>query len=134
MNNINIYALTKLRVILNDNIYNTNNINELLELLKANTKCDIKSIDYINHSIIIHKDNYLENSLLTRQVCTCICKFLNSHKLDIEIAISEIKREDEKQEVSKVLNTILLGNYVHMIMNIMNISSPSTGSELIIKL
>lgn len=130
-NNINIYALTNLRVILNSKIYN-NNFNELLEIIKEDTKCIIDNIDYIGHKFTVVKDDCNDSSLLIRQICTSVCKFLNKHKLDIDVALTDIKRLDDRGEASEVLNNILVGNYVHMIMNIMNVSTEPNKTQLII--
>ena len=56
-NNVNVYALTKLRVLLNNHIFNdANKFNELLDIIKSNTDTEVQSIDYANNKGIIIRD------------------------------------------------------------------------------
>ena len=49
--------------------------------------------------------------------------FLNNYKLDIQISIDTLEREDDKREVYKVLNDILIGNNVNMLFDLMDLSN-----------
>ena len=121
-NNVNVYALIKLRVLLNDNIFNdANKLNELIDLMKSNTGMEINYIDYNTNKVCIYKSGIANMAM--RQICSAVCTFLNNHKLDIQISIDSIEREDEKREVNKLLNDLLIGNNVNMLVNIMDISN-----------
>ena len=51
-NNVNVYALTKLRVLLNDHIFSdANKFNELLDIIKRNTDMEGQSSDYTKNKI-----------------------------------------------------------------------------------
>ena len=56
-NNVNVYALTKLRVLLNNRIFNdANKFNELLDIIKSNTDTEVQSIDYANNKVYLIKN------------------------------------------------------------------------------
>ncbi len=121
-NNVNVYALTKLRVLLNNHIFNdANKFNELLDIIKSNTDTEIQSIDYTNNKVYLVKSGIA--NMLVRQICSSLCIFLNNYKLDIQISIDTLEREDDKREVYKVLNDILIGNNVNMLFDIMDLSN-----------
>lgn len=121
-NNVNVYALTKLRVLLNDYIFNdANNFNELLDIIKSNTGMEVQSIDYTKNKVYLTKDGV--SNMFVRQLCSSVCIFLNNHKLDIQISIDTLEREDDKREVHKLLNDILIGNNVNMLFDIMDFSN-----------
>ena len=122
MNNVNVYALTKLRELLNNHIFNdANKFNELLDIIKSNTDTEVQSIDYTNNKVYLVKNGAA--NMLVRQVCSSLCIFLNNHKLDIQISIDTLEREDDKREVYKVLNDILIGNNVIMLFDLMDFSN-----------
>lgn len=132
-NNINIYGLTKLRYVLNKYIFDPK-LNELIQLIQKETNVSVNSIDYLSHKFIICKDNELNGNILIRHICTIVCKFLNKYKLDIEVAIDTLEREDEKQLVRQTLDQIIIGNHVYMIMNIMNLSNTEDKTTIMIQL
>ena len=75
-NNVNVYALTKLRVLLNNHIFNdANKFNELLDIIKSNTDMEIQSIDYTNNKVYLVKNGAA--NMLVRQICSSLCIFLN---------------------------------------------------------
>ena len=50
-NNVNVYALTKLRVLLNDHVFNdANKFNELLDIIKSNTNINLLIIRIIKYT------------------------------------------------------------------------------------
>ena len=121
-NNVNVYTLTKLRVLLNDHVFNdANKFNELLDIIKSNTNMEVQSIDYTNNKVYLVKNGVA--NMLVRQICSSLCIFLNNHKLDIQISIDTLEREDDKREVYKVLNDILIGNNVNMLFDLMDFSN-----------
>ena len=121
-NNVNVYALTKLRVLLNDHIFSdANKFNELLDIIKRNTDMEVQSIDYTKNKIYLTKDGAA--NMLIRQLCSSLCIFLNNYKLDIQISIDTLEREDDKREVHKLLNDILIGSNVNMLFDIMDFSN-----------
>lgn len=121
-NNVNVYTLTKLRVLLNNHIFNdANKFNELLDIIKSNTDTEVQSIDYANNKVYLVKNGVA--NMLVRQICSSLCIFLNNHKLDIQISIDTLEREDDKREVYKVLNNILIGNNVNMLFDLMDFSN-----------
>lgn len=121
-NNVNVYALTKLRVLLNNHIFNdANKFNELLDIIKSNTGMEIQSIDYPKNKVYLIKDGAA--NMLARQLCSSLCAFLNNYKLDIQISIDTLEREDDKREVHKLLNDILIGNNVNMLFDVMDFSN-----------
>lgn len=121
-NNVNVYALTELRVLLNDHVFNdANKFNELLDIIKSNTNMEVQSIDYTNNKVYLVKNGVA--NMLVRQICSSLCIFLNNHKLDIQISIDTLEREDDKREVYKVLNDILIGNNVIMLFDLMDLSN-----------
>lgn len=132
-NSINIYGLTKLRFLLNKYIFNPK-LNELLQLIQNETNVSVNSVDYLSHKFIICKDNELDGNILIRHICTIVCKFLSKYKLDIEVAIDTLEREDEKELVRQTLDQIIIGNHVHMIMNIMNLSNTEDKMTIMIQL
>ena len=121
-NNVNVYALTKLRVLLNNHIFNdANKFNELLDIIKSNTDMEVQSIDYTKNKVYLIKDGVV--NMLIRQLCSSLCVFLNNYKLDIQISIDTLEREDDKREVYKLLNDILIGNNVNMLFDVMDFSN-----------
>lgn len=121
-NNVNVYALTKLRVLLNNHIFSdANKFNELLDIIKSNTDMEVQSIDYTKNKVYLIKDGAA--NMLIRQLCSSLCIFLNNYKLDIQISIDTLEREDDKREVHKLLNDILIGNNVNMLFDIMDFSN-----------
>lgn len=133
LNNIDIYGLTKLRFLLNRYIFNPK-LSELIQTIQEETNVSINSIDYLSHKFIICKDNDLDGNILIRHICTIVCKFLSKYKLDIETAIDTLDREDDKELVRKTLDQIIVGNHVHMIMNIMNLSTTEDKTLIMIQL
>lgn len=133
LNNIDIYGLTKLRFLLNRYIFNPK-LSELIQTIQEETNVSINSIDYLSHKFIICKDNDLDGNVLIRHICTIVCKFLSKYKLDIETAIDTLDREDDKELVRKTLDQIIVGNHVHMIMNIMNLSTTEDKTLIMIQL
>lgn len=131
----NIYTyLPKLRFLLNKYIFDTTRLNELLEIIQKETNTEINSIDYLSHKFILCKNKSLDDNLLIKRICTIICRFLNTYKLDIEVAIDTLDREDEKVYVKSILNEILIGNNVHVLMNIMNLSTTKDKTIIMIQL
>lgn len=121
-NNVNVYALTKLRVLLNNHIFNdANKFNELLDIIRSNTCMEIQSIDYTKNKVYLTKDGVA--NMFIRQLCSSLCAFLNNYKLDIQISIDTLEREDDKKEVHKLLNDILIGNNVNMLFDVMDLSN-----------
>ena len=121
-NNVNVYALTKLRVLLNNHIFSdANKFNELLDIIKSNTDMEVQSIDYTKNKVYLIKDGAA--NMLIRQLCSSLCIFLNNYKLDIQISIDTLEREYDKREVHKLLNDILIGNNVNMLFDIMDFSN-----------
>lgn len=133
LNNIDIYGLTKLRFLLNRYIFNPK-LSELIQTIQEETNVSINSIDYLSHKFIICKDNDLDGNVLIRHICTIVCKFLSKYKLDIETSIDTLDREDDKELVRKTLDQIIVGNHVHMIMNIMNLSTTEDKTLIMIQL
>lgn len=130
----NIYTYgPKLRFLLNKYIFNTR-LNELIELIKEETKADIVSVDYISHKFTLSRDKSLDDNILIPYICTIVCKFLSKYKLDIEIAIDTLDREDEKECVKSILNDILIGLHINMMMNIMNLSTTKDKTVIMIQL
>ncbi len=121
-NNVNVYALTKLRVLLNNHIFNdANKFNELLDIIKSNTDMEVQSIDYAKNKVYLIKDGVVNT--LMRRLCSSLYIFLNNYKLDIRISIDTLEREDDKKEVHNLLNDILVGNNVNMLFDVMDFSN-----------
>lgn len=129
--NINITNITKLRLILHNVLYSESFIKDLSDELERNNNVEIRSINSIEKSITLCMSKDQDNSSVIRDICSTLCGKLNANKIQVLSSINNI----ENQEIASIFTEhILLGEYVHLLLDLYAFNSDDNMVLLQIKL